>query len=161
MFGVPIVKDDHIRPYNELKDLMTLEEYQQTKAEMLNLWPVEGRPGCYWNYSDHHTINRDKSCIFNTPLKISLEHFTDPNYVPDYGVVDTVDQFFELFGAKLEAAPYKVVVSFSQQIKEAGDKGFRWHKHGSYYGTKNIKCEYFGDEPEIDSVILFSIYRLL
>ena len=37
---------------------------------------------------------------------------------------------------------------------------WRWHKWGPYIGTKEPKCEYLYDEPEIDKVVIFELYEI-
>ena len=39
--------------------------------------------------------------------------------------------------------------------------GWKWHKHEKYIGNRNHQSEYLNDEPEIDEVIEFSIYKIV
>ena len=81
--------------------------------------------------------------------------------VPSYGVADSVEQFIEKFGKKLEESPNEYCVGFTE-VKRADqpkEGGWRWHKWGEYIGTKEPQYEYLHDEPEIESVVTFSVMR--
>jgi hypothetical protein len=38
--------------------------------------------------------------------------------------------------------------------------GWRWHKWGKYIGDQNPMCEYIADEPEIDFVYVYNLYKV-
>jgi len=40
------------------------------------------------------------------------------------------------------------------------DGGWRWHKWGKYIGDQNPMCEYIADEPEIDFVYVYNLYKV-
>ena len=37
--------------------------------------------------------------------------------------------------------------------------GYRWHKNGGYSGRKECVAEHFGDEPEIEQIYQYHVYR--
>lgn len=74
----------------------------------------------------------------------------------EYGLVDSVDQFYEKFGKILEDDPRPFVVGFYDLQK---DSGFRWHKEGPYYGNGTPTREYIGEEEGFeDGVWGFHVY---
>jgi len=81
------------------------------------------------------------------------------NRIPEYGVVDSIENFIELFGKVLEEESGQYCVGFTEVRKdrEPSEGGWRWHKWGQYYGKKHPQCEYIHDEPEIDSVFTFNV----
>lgn len=79
----------------------------------------------------------------------------------DYGVCDTVDQVVEKW-PELLTDPRRFIICFTQidRADQPEHGGWRWHKWGEYIGTKEPMSEYLADEPEIDSVLCFSIIEL-
>ncbi len=81
---------------------------------------------------------------------------------PEYGVCDSPAQFKETYLEKLrDDSRYEYVVSFVHLRKadEPASGGWRWHKWGEYVGAKSPQCEYLHDEPEIEEVYTFHVYR--
>lgn len=78
---------------------------------------------------------------------------------PTSGVCDSIEQFKE----KIDCNAFKdpVFVSFVQICRAAQsfEGGWRWHKWGPYIGEQKPQCEYLHDEPNIEEVYTFSIYR--
>lgn len=105
-----------------------------------------------------------ENCGFNFANAIDRrgwEDFFDDEAIPSYGVVDSIDQLFEKFGATIEASPLGHAVGFTEVRRgdQPSDGGWRWHKWGKYHGTREPRCEYLHDEPEIESVMTFSVVR--
>jgi hypothetical protein len=86
----------------------------------------------------------------------------DHDEFPEFGVVDSVAQFLELFGDAIDAAPEHYAVGFTEVRRAAqpSEGGWRWHKWGQYYGVHSPQCEYLHDEPDIESVYTFSVVQL-
>jgi len=85
-------------------------------------------------------------------------------YVDNYGVCDSIDQFMSEFGELLERSPHKLVISFTHIRKDAqpAKDGWRWHKWGPYVGNGTPSTEYLCDEPGFpDGVYTYHIYGLL
>lgn len=81
----------------------------------------------------------------------------------NYGVVDSVEQFAERFGAQLDNDERDFIVTFTPMVKadQPSQGGWRWHKWGTYYGTKEPCHEYLYDEgPEIEQVFCFHVYEV-
>lgn len=87
------------------------------------------------------------------------EHYPQVSKGP-YGVADDVDQIVAA-NPELSDPQRQFVVTFTRVRKatEAAEGGWRWHKWGEYIGTKTPTREYLHDEPEIDEVLVFSIYE--
>lgn len=81
-----------------------------------------------------------------------------------YGVADSIDQIVDLYN-KNEGGWFKGnhVILCRKVTKDPENpcSGWRWHKWGDYIGTRNPQCEYLNDEPEIDEVFTFSIYKVI
>lgn len=94
---------------------------------------------------------------------LNLDEFPDgDDFLNDYGVCDSPEQFMVRFGEKLHASPRKFCVSFTEIRKENQDPdgGWRWHKWGPYVGDQTPTCEYLYDEPDIEAVFVYHIYEL-
>lgn len=80
-----------------------------------------------------------------------------------YGVADNIKQIIEFYIANRDNYFKGNHVILATEIYKDITKpcsGWRWHKWGEYIGAKSPKCEYLNDEPEIDKVICFSIYKV-
>ncbi len=99
--------------------------------------------------------------FYNAIRDESFEHFFDDDTVPAFGVADSIEQFMDKFRATLEASPNEYAVGFTEvrRVDQPLEGGWRWHKWGPYIGTKTPTCEYLHDEPEIESVMTFSVIR--
>ena len=86
----------------------------------------------------------------------------DHEEFPKYGVVDSIEQFLELFGGAVDAAPEHYAVGFTEvrRAEQPLEGGWRWHKWGEYHGVHSPQCEYLHDEPAIESVYTFSVVQL-
>lgn len=80
-----------------------------------------------------------------------------------YGIADNLQQIVDFYTAN-EDGFFKGnhVISSFEVHRDSNNPccGWRWHKWGPYIGTQNPKCEYLNDEPEIEKVICFSIYKV-
>lgn len=79
-----------------------------------------------------------------------------------YGVCDSSSQLVESLPKAVLEGPEKFVVSMvllkkSEQPKEGG---WRWHKWGPYIGHQKPQREYLADEPEIEEVWTYHVYKL-
>lgn len=82
--------------------------------------------------------------------------------VPSFGVCDSPVQFLEKCGDSLRNdAANEYVISFVliKQEDQPPDGGWRWHKWGEYIGDKSPQFEYLFDEPDINEVYTFHVYR--
>lgn len=81
--------------------------------------------------------------------------------IPEYGVVDSVEQFVRLFGDALEKSPHYYAVGFTTVRKsdQPASGGWRWTKWGEYYGEHEPQHEYLYYENAIDEVVTFTVLR--
>ena len=86
----------------------------------------------------------------------------DHEEFPKYGVVDSIEQFMDLFGGAVDVAPEHYAVGFTEvrRADQPLEGGWRWHKWGDYYGVHSPQHEYLHDEPDIESVYTFSVIQL-
>lgn len=131
--------------------------------------------GVFWcSYTDmvnlttkQHSVYKSKT-YWNTlnsiPRDRMLDYINYENNVWYYGVADNIEQIVDLYN-KNEGGWFKgnhVILCWKvKKDPENPCSGWRWHKWGEYIGTRNPQCEYLNDEPEIDEVITFSIYKVI
>lgn len=82
--------------------------------------------------------------------------------LPSFGVVDSLEQYDELFGNDLRAGKKKFFVSFVEirRDEQPSSGGWRYHKWGEYYGTQNPEAEYLYDDKHIEKVYTFGVHEL-
>ena len=117
--------------------------------DTINIWCKQYAPygsnKYYSRFSSlHDKIQCDKNCWF-------------------YGVADSLEQIIDFYN-KNEDGFFNgnhVISTFEvHKNPEHSYSGWRWHKWGPYIGIKNPSREYLNDEPEIEKVICFSIYKV-
>lgn len=119
--------------------------------DMLGSHPTHVRTGVYtdcgFNFDNHVGDDWDP-------------YFYDDD-VPSYGVADSIEQFFEVYGHKIETSERFYAVGFTEVLRseQPSKGGWRWHKWGEYVGLRLPQFEYLHDEPEIESVVTFSVVR--
>lgn len=90
-------------------------------------------------------------------------HPFDVDRSPVYGVCDSPDQFMQRYGEALGRSPDRFVVSFCcvEKSSQPPHGGWRWEKWGPYIGTQESVADYLYDEPRIDYVYTFHVYKEL
>ena len=78
----------------------------------------------------------------------------------NFGVADNAEQVVAYYNANEDGYFHGNHVILLREIVKGKDGGWRWHKWGRYIGTQNPQCEYLADEPEIEKVVCFSIYKV-
>lgn len=78
----------------------------------------------------------------------------------DFGVADNLEQIIEYYNNGNFKGNHVVFYNVVKRNSANAGCGWRWHKWGSYIGTRNPQCEYLNDEPEIEQVLTFSIYKV-
>lgn len=79
-----------------------------------------------------------------------------------YGVADNVEQIIKKFPSiNDEDGKYIIAYQRLSRDEEPQDGGWRWHKWGEYIGDKEPQCEYLAHEPEIESIIVFNVFKLV
>lgn len=115
-------------------------------------------------------VRLEKGCYqishfsFNHMICVPLDEFpTIEGLDNSYGVCDSPEQFFGLYRTILEGSGDQFCVSFTELCKadESPEGGWRWHKWGPYIGTQDPQMEYLYDEPVIERVFVYSVYKLL
>jgi hypothetical protein len=94
-------------------------------------------------------------------LRDGYEEYPEDLPVNCYGVCDTVEQLLAAC-PELEGDPERqFVVTLTPVLKanQPDEGGWRWHKWGPYIGTHTPTTEYLCDEPDIDGVLIYSIYE--
>lgn len=86
----------------------------------------------------------------------------DGEYIPRYGVCDSVEQFDALYGDTLRAHEHSFIVTFVEVLREDQPSwgGWRYHKWGEYVGTQEPQSEYLYHDKHIDRVFTFSLNRV-
>lgn len=94
-------------------------------------------------------------------LRNRFEHYYTGLPIGSYGVCDSVEQLLEKC-PQLEAdTEEEFLVTFTsiKRSHEPPHGGWRWHKWGEYIGDHDPQYEYLYDEPDIDEVLVYSIYH--
>lgn len=86
-------------------------------------------------------------------------HFEEIDGISSFGVVDSLDELFEMIPTVLNDKKRKFVIQINEIKKSEQPKtgGWRWHKWGPYYGKQKPTTEYIADEPVIDLVVTYII----
>lgn len=79
----------------------------------------------------------------------------------DFGVADNVEQIIDYYNNGDFKGNHVIFFYTVYRNTSAPCCGWRWHKWGEYIGEKKPTTEYLNDEPEIDKVIIFSIYKVM
>ncbi len=83
----------------------------------------------------------------------------ESSYYSEYGSCDSPEQFMEHeYGKAILNSPHSFIVVFMHQLRE-DHKDRRWHKNGPHIGKLEPQYEHFGDEPEIEEIYSFHVYR--
>ena len=134
--------DDMYLPYEKWLNGFTDEEREKFK-----LIPdtISDFTGFYISHHDDHWIS-------------NLTNF-NAEFTPVYGVVDNASQILEnipdLDGNKI------VIMSPVFSDKTKPHTGWRWHKNGHYYGVQNHSWEHLNDEPDIEMIYIFTVYKVI
>ena len=78
----------------------------------------------------------------------------------EFGVADNIEQVIEMYNKNVDGIFSGNHVISYREVRRSDRSGWRWHKWGPYIGTRHPQREYLEDEPEIDKVICFSIYKV-
>lgn len=162
----------YLNRYNR-KDVMSSDKWEVKKFS--DIFMPTNYVGVFWcEYTDEinvitkqHQVYTSKT-YYNTLNSIPRDRINDyinyKNNVWYYGVADRIDQVVDLYN-KNEGGWFKGnhVILCRKVTKNPNNpcSGWRWHKWGPYIGTQNPQCEYLNDEPQIDEVITFSIYKVI
>lgn len=78
---------------------------------------------------------------------------------PEYGSCDSPEQFMESdVGRCVTESPWPLLVTFVYMTKR-DNPGYRWHKNGPYVGLLETQSEYLGEEPAVDSIWQYHVFR--
>jgi hypothetical protein len=80
-----------------------------------------------------------------------------------YGICDEPEQFINKFEKIIADHKDTFVVTFTLIAKKDQPKqdGWRWGKWGPYIGNKIPQFEYLYDEPEIEEVVIYAVWKVL
>jgi hypothetical protein len=134
--------------------------------------------GVFWcEYTDEINLITKQRQVYNSktywntlnsiPRDRMRDYINYDNNTLYYGVADSIDQIVDLYNKNKEneGGWFKGnhVILCRKVIKDPDNpcSGWRWHKWGEYIGTQNPQCEYLNDEPLIEEVITFSIYKII
>lgn len=131
--------------------------------------------GVYWSNCDYGSINAwcKQKAVYNSKgfrdklrsiPRDDIDTYMDfDSNAWTYGVADNLEQIVEMYNENQESyfEGNHVVLAFKvHKDPQHPCCGWRWHKWGQYIGTQSPKCEYLNDEPEIEEVVVFSIYKV-
>lgn len=115
----------------------------------------------YWPIPDY-----DPTWDFQSTAEVRLAFFREQieknTFFGSYGVADNIEQVLEKYKPYVDDPEHHFCFSFTEVRKDQQSDwgGWRWHKWGEYIGTQEPQCEYLYDEPVIESVFVFHVYRV-
>ena len=112
----------------------------------------------HWGSFDWPEMPRDDAA---GRLRFFHKWLDSDHYFYEYGTCDSIEQFKTTDSYRgIVAAPWPLLVTFRLFKKsDEFDGGYRWHKNGPYLGTLRQECEYLKDEPVIEEIQQFQVYR--
>jgi len=86
--------------------------------------------------------------------------FDDPSF-DSIGVCDGPEQLIAKLPKQVTEGDELFVISMVRVDKAAQEPGgWRWHKWGPYIGDQVPTCEYLMDEPVIETVWTYHVYKI-
>jgi hypothetical protein len=80
----------------------------------------------------------------------------------NHGVCDNYQQILDKFPVLVESkVKYCICITPIEKKKQSSWGGWRWHKWGAYIGNMEPTCEYLFDEPIIEKVYVYTVYKLV
>lgn len=87
------------------------------------------------------------------------ELWSSESAIPTYGVADNYQQVIDKYSLDTVDVPLVLFITEVRKDEQYESGGWRWHKWGEYIGDQEPTREYLYDEPHIESVVCFRIYR--
>lgn len=83
------------------------------------------------------------------------------NTLEVYGIADNVEQIKQMYQQQINS-DNPIVISITEINKDdqPSEDGWRWEKWGKYIGNQNSQSQYIYDEPEIESVYVFTVHAV-
>lgn len=135
--------------YNSYKDAKVSDVFKKLDEGVYEFYDV--------NQPDY-VIDPSQKLIDYEIMENGIYHFFP------YGVCDNYKQIIERDEdaiACVNSDEHFIIVLCKISKKNQPDEGgWRWHKWGKYIGDQNPMCEYIADEPEIDFVYVYSLYKV-
>ncbi len=131
------------------------EIYYDAKFSIL----INATPELLKNENFNDLAWKAPSFMFDKETPKTLEN---PYIVKNYGVCDSAEQVFERYKF-LDDDPnnkYFIALNPVRKSEQPETGGWRWHKWGSYIGNQKLgDCEYLYDEPDIELIYTYSVYK--
>lgn len=104
-----------------------------------------------------HTYNPEKKL---EDAMLWLSGVSDNLDQIDEYIKTKINEYEKYYQSELEEIEYVVKVTPILKSHEPETGGWRWSKWGEYIGTRESEAEYLYDEPEIDTIFVFSVIVL-
>lgn len=87
--------------------------------------------------------------------------FRDVYLLNDYVVCDSAEQVMAHYKFLADDPDNTYFIALTPIVKkhQPANGGWRWHKWGPYIGNHKPSCEYIYDEPNIDYVFTYHVYK--
>jgi len=129
-----------------------LHTSEVTEGDILDEYPE------VWPVPEHNPMwSRDSTG--EERMKFLRQVIENGQWFEAYGVADNMEQVLEKYKPYVDDPGHCFCFTFCELTREE-NPGWRWHKNGTYIGVREPQCEHLGDEPDIDSVITFHVYRV-
>ena len=121
------------------------------------------RPGTPYQVHEGIYVLPDVDCGRQLPFLNHADDSFDSMYqnsdLRSQGIVDTPEQFFDLFYEDLETDP-RTILALLYEVDREYPLGWRYERWGTYYGTQNPQGKYLTDDAHIERVFVFNLYDL-
>ena len=112
----------------------------------------------FWPIPDYDPT-WDRNSTADERLKFFAEQLKNNTWYQAYGVADNLTQVLKYFRKYVSDQDHHFCIAITR-INKATHPQWRWHKWGKYIGKQKPQCEHLGDEPKIESVILYHIHQI-
>lgn len=170
------MREQHKKRHRHYDSGMTRKEIEEFgksdwSTRFTEIFTPSEFPGVYVSDFDAGIINCwCKQYAYNDKLFRRLKNIEDAEERAafrincwTYGVADNLQQVVDFYNANEEGFFKGNHVISCFEVHRNPDHpccGWRWHKWGQYIGTQKPSREYLNDEPEIEKVVCFSIYKV-
>ncbi len=117
-----------------------------------------------YDYSDPTKSVWQQICAIDDELEEYYQQNYNKPYEPigEYGVCDNYQQVLDRIPHLIDSdEKFCVILTPVEKDAEPEEGGWRWSKWGEYIGNQKSSAEYLYNEPFIDLVFVYHIYRVL
>lgn len=102
-----------------------------------------------------------ENCYFNLHFFVEDGELLN-RFSIDYGVADNIEQVLAKYKHYVDDPENNFCIEITEVRKDEEPErdGWRWEKWGTYIGNQESQAMYLYNEPDIESVLVFGIYKV-